>query len=379
MSKTMKFTIGMLLLAVIVLTFGTGYYVSRITYRVPIENLGIVEEVWHIIFTDYVDRAQLDSQTMSQAAIEGMIKELDDPYTSYLEAENYELGLSNLEGEFEGIGAHVTIKDEQLTIIAPIAGSAAEKAGIKAGDIILEVDGEPTAGMSLAKAVMKIRGTQGTSVRLLILHEGESEPVVIEIIRTKVELSSVYFEMRGDIAYINITQFSENTDEELSPILQEINEAKKARGIILDMRHNPGGLLDTVIEIASFFLHEGTVVDVVSNQEKVTSLNVKSSSVITDLPMVVLVDEYSASGSEVLSGALQDYGRAVIAGTTTYGKGSVNILRRLSDGSGLYITTARWRTPQGRLIEGEGITPDYELELTGEDAIRWAIGYLTSQ
>ena len=149
-----------------------------------------------------------------------------------------------------------------------------------------------------------------------------------------------------------------------------------ATGIILDLRSNPGGLLQAVVDIASYFLKEGVVVNVVDNQGKHTATMVKHNGITTDLPLVVLVDSYSASGSEVLAGALQDYGRAVIAGTTTYGKGSVNILRQLKDGSGLYITTARWLTPQGRLIEGEGISPDYELELEGEDAIQWAIAYL---
>jgi len=325
-----------------------------------------------------VERDNLDAQTINQGAIKGMLEELDDPYSSFLKAEDYEIGLTNLEGEFDGIGAHVAIKDDQLTIIAPIAGSPAEQAGILAGDVILEVDGVPTAGMSLAEAVSNIRGPSGTAVRLLVLHEGDTEPVTVEIIRSKVELSSVFFEMRGDIAYINITQFSEITDNELAPVIEEINKAGTARGIVLDLRHNPGGLLDTVIEVTSFFIEDGIVVNVVSNQEIVTSLKVQPTSVSTDLPIVVLVDEYSASGSEVLSGALQDHERAVIAGTTTFGKGSVNLFRGLSDGSGMYITTARWSTPDGRLIEGEGITPDFELELTGEDAIKWAIGHLTS-
>ncbi|MFC2042374.1 S41 family peptidase, partial [Chloroflexota bacterium] len=209
-----------------------------------------------------------------------------------------------------------------------------------------------------------------------LLHEGETEPVEIEIIRAKLEISSVLFEMRGDIAYIIISQFSENTDEELAPVIKNLDP--KTRGIILDLRSNPGGLLDTVIEVTSFFLSEGTVVKVVSNQEILSTHDVRPSAVTTDLPMVVLVDQYSASGSEVLSGALQDRGRATVAGVTTFGKGSVNILRQLSDGSGLYVTTARWLTPNDRLIEGKGIDPDYEFELTGEDAIRWAIGYLTS-
>ena len=182
--------------------------------------------------------------------------------------------------------------------------------------------------------------------------------------------------MRQDIAYISLTYFSERTDEELSPVLQSI-AGQAATGIILDLRSNSGGLLQTVVDVASHFLREGIIVSMVDNQGKHTTLSVTSKEVITDLPLVVLVDSYSASGSEVLAGALQDYARATIAGTRTFGKGSVNTLRQLKDGSGLYLTIARWLTPNGRLIEGEGLYPDYELDLIGEEAIQWAIDYLT--
>ena len=377
MSKTTKLIISLLLVAVIALAFGGGYTFGRKNLSGSGEGLDIVGQAWNIILTDYVDPNRINTENMSRGAIEGMLESLDDPYSSYLEAEHYELGLSSLEGEFNGIGAYVTVEDKQLMIIAPIADSPADKAGIRAGDIILEINGEPVTDMSLMEAIIKIRGPKGTAVKLLILHEGETETEEIEIIRSKIEVPSVRFEMKGDIAYINITQFSERTEKELSPVLQSLAE-EKARGIILDLRGNPGGLLDTVVDVASYFLPEGTVVDIITNQGKVATLQVKTSAPTTDLPMVVLVDNTSASGSEVLAGALQDHGRAAVAGNTTYGKGSVNILRRLDDGSGLYITTARWLTPNGRLIEGQGIEPDYELELTGEDAIRWAVGYLTT-
>ncbi len=376
MSKTMKIMLITLLLVVsLALSFGVGCALGT---RTPSnQGLDIVEQVWNIIFHDYVDQDRLDASTLSQAAIKGMVEALDDPYTSYLDAETYQLGLSNLEGKFEGIGAYVGVKDEQLMIIAPIADSPAAKAGIRAGDIILEINDRSTSGMSVAEAVLYIRGTKGTSVRLLILHQGETEPEEIEVVRDEIELPSVRFEMKGDIAYINISYFSERTNEELSSVLQSITQ-EAATGIILDLRSNPGGLLQTVVEVASRFLKEGVVVNVVDNQGKHTATMVKPKGVATDLPLIVLVDSYSASGSEVLAGALQDYARATIAGTRTYGKGSINILHQLKDGSGLYITTARWLTPNGRRIEGKGIEPDLgcELELEGEDAIQWAIEYL---
>ena len=377
MSKIPKIMVIALLVVSLALSFGAGCALDTRTPPSSSQSLDVVEEAWNIIFQDYVDKDRLDASKLSQAAIKGMVEAVDDPYTSYLDAETYQLSLSSLEGKFEGIGAQVAVKDNQLMIIAPIADSPADKAGIRAGDKILEIDGRSTLEMSLVEAVLLVRGPRGTTVRLLILHQGETEPEEIEIVRAEIELPSVHFEMRQDIAYINITYFSEGTDEELSPVLDSITR-EAATGIILDLRSNPGGLLPIVIDVASRFLTEGVVVDVVDNQGKHTTMTVKRNGVTTDLPLVVLVDSYSASGSEVLAGALQDYGRATIAGTITYGKGSVNILRQLQDGSGLYITTARWLTPNGRLIEGEGICPDYELELEGEDAIQWAIDYLKS-
>lgn len=378
MPKKIKIIVITLLLVVsLTLSFGAGCALDDRTPPSLGEGLDSIAEAWDIIVNDYVGKDGIDTSALSQAAIKGMLEALDDPYSAYLDAETYQLSLSDLEGKFEGIGAYVAVQDEQIIIIAPIADSPAAKAGIKAGDIILEIDGRPASEMSLVEAVLYIRGPKGLPVRLLILHQGETEPEEIEIVRAEIEVSSVYFEMKGDIAYINITYFSERTDEELSPVLQSIIQ-EAATGIILDLRSNPGGLLHTVVDVASRFLTEGVVVDVVDNQGRHTTSTVKPKGVTTDLPLVVLVDSYSASGSEVLAGALQDYKRATIAGTTTYGKGSVNILRQLKDGSGLYITTARWLTPNGRPIEGEGIDPDYKLELEGEDAIQWAIDYLNN-
>ncbi|MFC1934612.1 S41 family peptidase [Chloroflexota bacterium] len=374
MTKTIKVMVIALSLAVaLTLSFGAGCTIG--TGTPPKADLGpdVVKEVWDIIFQDYVDKDRLDASALSEGAIKGMLEVLDDPYTSYLSKQSYQLSMSNLEGKFEGVGAYVGIRDEQLIIIAPIADSPAAEADIRAGDIILEINGSSTSGMSLEEAVLRIRGPKGTSVTILVLHQGETESEEIEIVRAEIEIPDVYFEMREDIAYIRISHFSERTDEGLSPVLESISQEKVA-GIVLDLRSNPGGLLGEVADVTGRFLREGVVVYVVDNQGRRSSLSVKPGSLTTDLPLVVLVNGYSASGSEVLAGALQDYSRATIAGTTTFGKGSVNTLHRLKDGSGLYVTTGRWLTPNGRLIEGKGISPDYELE--GEDAIQWAIDYL---
>jgi carboxyl-terminal processing protease len=371
MSKKMKIALSLFLAVIIALAFAAGCFANGVS-DTPKSDFDIVEQAWEIILQDYVENDQIDTAALAQGAVRGMVEALDDPYTSFLDAEAYQLSLTSLEGSFEGIGAYVTIKDEQLMIISPIADSPADKAGIRAGDIILEIDGQPTTGMSLVEAVLLVQGPGGTRVELLVLHEGETEPELISIVRAVIEVPSVDFEMREEFAYIQITEFSERTAVELSAVMKV---ASQASGIILDLRGNPGGLLDTVIDVAGFFLREGVVVDVVDNEGNHKVYSVRPSGQTTDLPMVVLVDEYSASGSELLAGALQDYGRATVAGTTTFGKGSVDILRRLSDGSGIYITNARWLTPKGRLIEGVGIYPDYEL-VEGEDAIQWAIDYL---
>jgi carboxyl-terminal processing protease len=375
MSKTMKMVlVGLLAVAVLALSFGSGYSLGR--YPVGGDGgLGVVEQAWNIIFRDYVDKEKLDAGELSGGAIKGMLEALDDPYSSYLSEQAQQLGRSSLEGEIEGIGAQVGVRNEQITVIAPIENSPAATAGVEAGDVILAIDGESTADMSLAEAVLKIRGTEGTSVRLLVQHQGGAEAVTIEIVREKIELVSVNFEMREDIAYIQITHFSNRTDEELAPVVARIEE-EKASGVVLDLRSNPGGVLDTVVEVASYFLSDGVVVRVVDNRGNESVYNVDAKETVISAPVVVLTDNFSASGSEVLAGALQDHKRAIIAGQQTFGKGSVNILYQLQDGSAIYLTIARWLTPDGRRIEGEGIKPDIELELEGEEAIQWAIDYL---
>lgn len=376
MSKATKIVvIALLSVAGLITSFGAGCGLGYATSPRPEPGFDIVIEAWNIIFQDYVDQDRLDASQLSQGAVQGMVEALDDPYTSYLDADTYQLALSSMEGKFEGIGAEISVKNGQLMIIAPIADSPAAEAGIRAGDKILEINGSPASEMSIAEVVFSIRGPKGTPVRLLIQHQDDTEPVEIEIIRAEIELPSIDFEMREDVAHISLTHFSQRTDGELSPVLQSIT-GEAPTGIILDLRSNPGGLLEAVVDTASYFLEDGVVVNVVDNQGESTSLTVRPNRAATDLPLVVLVDGYSASGSEVLAGALQDHGRAPVVGNTTYGKGSVNIMHQLDDGSALYITTARWLTPDGRPIEGMGIHPDYELE-EEDDAVQWAIDYLT--
>jgi carboxyl-terminal processing protease len=344
------------------------------TAGVP-ENLTTVEEAWDQLRAQYVEQDKLASENITASAIRGIIAALQDPHMAYMTAQEYNIMQSSFQGSFEGIGATVGLRNDKLTIVAPIKDSPAEKAGIKAGDIILEINGKPTEGTSVDMAVSKIRGATGTPVKLLILHTGATTPVEMEITRAKIDVPSVAYEMRGDIALISIYQFTGRTETELAQVMPRLKQ-DNAKGIVLDLRYNPGGILDIVIKVASHFITEGVIVSVRSNKGVVETYDAVKQDVTTSLPMVVLVNEYSASGSEVLSGALQDHDRAVVSGNVTYGKGSVNVLQRLSDGSAIYITTSRWLTPNGYLIEGKGIQPDVLLTITGEEETQWAIDYL---
>jgi carboxyl-terminal processing protease len=377
MNRIMKIAaIAVLSVIVISLSFSAGCLLGPSSTS-GTGSIDVVNQAWGYIFHDYVERAKLDATKLSQAAIEAIVKTIDDPHTAYLPPETYRESLNALEGKFEGIGAHVAMVEEKITIIAPIDGSPAEKAGIKAGDIILQIDGVDTADMSLEEAVLHIRGPAGNTVKLLVRHKDEEQAMEIEVVRAEIQLESVRLEMIDGYGYIRISQFTTHTGSEFAANLENMLQ-QSPKGIILDLLYNPGGVLSESVAVASHFITEGIVVSIVDNEGKQNDMNAIQTGPTTDLPMVVLVNLYSASASEVLAGALKDYNLAVLAGSTTFGKGSINIIRELSDGSALYITTARWYTPDGNVIEGNGIEPDYQID-PGEDAVQWAIDYLSAK
>ena len=319
-------------------------------------------EVWKLLEEEHIDRDSLDAETLSAGAIRGLLLALDDPYASFLDAEQFGVESQDFKGFFEGIGAHVSMRDGQLVIIAPMEGSPAEKAGIRPGDEILAINGGSTAQITLLEAVSKIRGKKGTSVDLLVLHLNQSEPLTITVTRGVIPLNSVRLNMLADgVGHLRIFSFGDKTNEELEKALKEFRAAK-GTGLVLDLRNNPGGLLRSVVDVASQFLDDVLVLYEINAHGQRSDWDAKSGGDGRDIPLVVLVNQFSASASEVLSGALMDHDRAEVIGVTTFGKGSVNTLRPLSDGSGVYFTIGRWYTPLGTLIEGEGITPDIIVE-----------------
>ncbi len=365
-------------------TIGENNGSSVINVRPPDNNGGqasegysILDEIQQVLEEDFVNPDAVDSKILREGAIGGVIDSLGDAHTVYISPEDYALGIDIISGSFEGIGAQVDQNRAtgEIVIVAPFRGSPAEKAGILPGDVILAVDGESTEGWSVAEAVKRIRGQQGTPVDLTIRHS-DGEEVDLTIERDTIVIPTVYTKdltdesgnAVTDLAYIEIQQFTNETVGELRTNLNRIVDAGY-KGLILDLRRNPGGGLDSTVQVADMFLDGGTVLTQVDRDGKETVYDAKSGGEAVGLPVAILVGPGSASGSEVLSGALRDHGIAKLIGETTFGKGSVNHLRELSDGGALYVTIARWLTPNGEQIEGVGLTPDVKVEPSEEELI----------
>ena len=338
-------------------------------------------EVWYILKRDHFDRKDMDSKILSDGAIRGMLLAMDDPYASFLTAEQFEIQSQDYKGFFEGIGAHVSMRDNRIVIVAPIPGSPAEAAGILAGDIILGIDGDSTQGLTLLEAVSRIRGERGTLVVLSILHEGEDMPQEISVERNVIKLDSVQMRMMtGGVGVFTVTEFNANTYEQLENAFTRF-QTQGGKGMILDLRNNPGGLLNSVFQVADAFIDSKLIVYEVDSKGNRKNWNASRGGFALDVPLIVLTNQYSASASEVLAGALMDHNRAIIVGDKTFGKGSVNTLEKISDGSGIYFTIAKWYTPDGKLIEGEGLVPDVDLTQmdtleSGQDALDVALNIM---
>ncbi len=332
------------------------------------ESLKVFWEAWDVISRDFYGRKTLDAQKMVYGAIKGMVDSLGDPHTYFLTPSNARLATEDLQGSFEGIGATVEKRDNKLLVVAPIEGTPADKAGIKAGDHITTVDGKSTAPLNVTEAVALIRGKAGTVVKLTVLREGVKDPLTFEITRAKIEMSTVRTqELEGGIAYVKLNSFSEPTTQELSNALKKLL-ANKPKGLILDLRNNPGGYLSTSVEVASQFMKDGVVLYEENADGQRQPFRVQRGGLAVDVPMVILVNKGSASASEIVAGALQDAKRAPLIGEKTFGKGSVQTTHALSDGSSVHVTIAHWLTPMGRQIHDIGLDPDIVVPLTEDDA-----------
>lgn len=356
-------------------------------------DLTMFWDVWNRLSQIYVDKKALDSKKMIYGAISGMVASLGDPYTVFLTPNQNKETKEELGGSFEGIGAQLGIKDKKIVVIAPLPDTPAQKAGVKTGDWILTIDKKPTDNLTLPEAVSKIRGQRGTKVTIQVLHEKDTKPTELTIVRDTILVKSVTLDIKylkqdnntqtqgksdnnktadnsveikdNGIAYIRLSRFGDDTDREWDNIVAQLkSQEAKLKGIILDLRNNPGGYLNGAVYIASEFLKPGDTVVIQQNGNgERQNYSVEREGKLQNVPLVVLINEGSASASEIVSGALLDYKRATLVGMKSFGKGSVQEAQDLSEGAGIHITTAKWLLPKGKWIHGVGITPDVKVEL----------------
>jgi carboxyl-terminal processing protease len=326
------------------------------------EELKIFSDILDIVEKNYVDT--VDSKKLIRGAIQGMLKSLD-PHSSFLSPEAYKELRIDTKGEFSGIGIVITMQNHQLTVISPIEGSPAHTAGVKAGDRIINVDGEDTKEMKLWEAVKKMRGKKGTTVVITVWRKEAPEPIEFKIVRDVIPLESVRsYTLKPGYGYLRITNFRDRTYGDVTAALTELESGETPlEGLVFDLRDNPGGLLEQAVKVADTFLQEGQIVSIKGrsgSHSKVYSAH--SDKEKHAYPIVLLINEGSASASEIVAGALQDHARALILGATSFGKGSVQAVEPLRDGSGLKLTIARYYTPNGHAIQAEGIKPDVVVE-----------------
>lgn len=358
------FVIGSLLV-VLTLSIGGSVASKSAENGATYEQLRLFTEVLSIVQNQYVD--EVPPKELIYSAIKGTLRGLD-PHSSFLDPESYREMQVETSGSFGGLGIEITLRDDVLTVVAPIEGTPAHRAGLHSGDRIVKIDGMATKDMQLSDAVKRMRGRPGTKVMITVAREGWTEPKDFEITREQIRVQSVRtHELGSGIAYLRLRQFQEQTAHDVESALDKFAKAG-AKALVLDLRNNPGGLLTSAVEVSEKFLDDGKLV--VYTEGRVRNQNMRFSAhakkAYSSLPMVVLINQGSASASEIVAGALQDYNRAVLVGTQTFGKGSVQTIIPLSDGSGLRLTTAKYFTPKGRSIHGKGIAPDIVVEVPKE-------------
>ena len=322
-------------------------------------------DMWNLVKERYVYQP-VSEEDLFYGALQGLLFGLDDPYSVYFTPEDAEQFTAELDGTFSGIGAEIDSRDDYIVVVAPLADSPAERAGVRAGDRIVAIDGVDTFGMSVTDAVFSIRGEIGTSVTLTLLQDGSDELKDLTIVRDEITVKSVAWEIRDDgIAVVNIYMFNDDTVELFEEAVQDMLSAD-VRGIVLDVRNNPGGVLTAAIQIGGYWI-DGEPVAIERSQEGSRELSASGVAQLAGIPTAILINNGSASSSEILAGALRDYGVATLIGETTFGKGSVQEYIELPDGSAVKITVAEWLTPNGHSIHEVGIPPDIEVLYTIED------------
>jgi carboxyl-terminal processing protease len=355
------FLLGFLTVLILLGPYGDSRVsaVDRNTYK----NLKIFTEVLDMVEKNYVE--PVEGEKLMQGAINGMMKSLD-PHSSFMTAEMYKELEVETRGSFGGIGIEITILKDVLTVVSPIEGTPAYKAGIKAGDQIIRIEGQSTKDILITEAVKKLRGPKDTPVTITIFREGMDKPKDVVITRSVIQIKSVRFRIYDEhIGYLRIAAFQERTGEDVKKAVRDLEaKARPLRGIVIDLRNNPGGLLNQSVEVSDVFLKKGVIVSTRGRSKGMESKAIaRNDNDEPTCPIVVLVNEGSASAAEIVAGALQDNGRAVILGTQTFGKGSVQTVIPLENGAAVKLTTARYYTPNGRSIQAEGITPDIVVKL----------------
>jgi len=370
--KLKDFLIPVILAILLIASFSYGKYTGRLECKIcPPEEVdfSLFWQTWDLLQEKYVDKTKLNTQEMIYGAISGMVNSLEDPYTVFFKPDETKRFIDDVKGTFEGVGMEVGIREGQVQVIAPLEGTPAQKAGLRAGDKIIMIDGKPTADLTVEEVINLIRGQRGTAVTLTIYRQEWGENRDIKIVRQVIEIPSLKLEIKeNNIAYLRIYQFSENAAYDFSGAAVEILNSP-AQKIVLDLRDNPGGYLEVAQDIAGWFLKEDSIValeDKGIGKEK-RLFKAEGNTKLSTYPVVVLINGGSASGSEILAGALRDNRGVKLIGETSFGKGSVQELEELREGSSLKITTAKWLTPNGESISEKGLEPDIKIEMTEAD------------
>jgi carboxyl-terminal processing protease len=339
------------------------------------QQLNLFGDVLERIRRDYVE--PVDEKTLMENAINGMLAALD-PHSSYMNPKIYKDMQIQTRGEFGGLGIEVTMEQGVIKVVSPIDDTPAAKAGIQSGDLIFALDGEPVQGLTLQEAVEKMRGKVGSTIKISVRRASVKDPFDLSLTRETIKVKSVRYRLEGDVGYIRITSFTEQTTSGMLDAVEKMKKeaGNKLRGFVLDLRNNPGGLLDQAISVCDAFLEKGEIVSVKARKaEDVQRWNAKPGDVASGMPIVVLVNGGSASASEIVAGALQDHRRAIILGTRTFGKGSVQTIMQVTGGGAIRLTTALYFTPSGRSIQKEGIKPDIEVEQAKVETIQQRMGF----